>query len=52
MLFHILRNSRVTFCGRNAIGMRNVLRNDDTFGIANAIESGNLCPQCSLAAGI
>ena len=52
MMVHILRNSRTTFCGMNAALVQDVVRNNDTFGIAAALEDGTLCPRCSLAAGV
>ena len=52
MIVHILRNSRITFCGLDAAFVRNVVRNDHVFGIAAALEDGTLCPRCSLAAGV
>lgn len=52
MVVHILRDSRSTFCGRDAARVRNVIRNDETFEIAAALEDGTLCQRCSLAARV
>ena len=52
MIVHILLNSRITFCDLDAALVRNVVRNDNVFAIAAALEAGTLCPRCSLAARV
>ena len=51
-MVHILRNSRFTFCDKDAALVPNVIRNDNVFEIAAALGDGTLCPRCSLAAGV
>ena len=52
MIVHILFNSLITFCDKDAASVRNVVRNDNVFAIAAALQDGTLCPRCSLAAGV
>ena len=40
-----------TFCGKNARFVR-VVMNNDVFGIASAMDSGNLCRVCMSLAGV
>ena len=52
MIVHILFNSLITFCDQDAASVRNVVTNDDVFGIAAALDDGTLCPRCRLAARV
>ena len=52
MRVHIMRNSRLTFCGRDAARVGKAVWDGETFEIALALEEETLCSRCSRKAGV